>query len=192
MRVRPYQSLNILLSVESKKLKQLEKDLETIENSDEVGKRIANYSALPMTIETDLDVNLPRIAECFEGSSVEEIIENLKKDNSKWAKETIALLNLRSPTSLKVVHRMLYLGKMLTVKQCLKMEFRIAIQHVIDSDMKEGCRAMLFDRDEQPRWNPKTLEEVTKERVERFFEPVPDGDELKFSTKADGVFAVAN
>lgn len=60
------------------------------------------------------------------------------------------------------------------------MEFRIAVHHVIESDMKEGCRAMLIEKDENPKWKLKSLEEVTKDHVERFFLPVPDNDELKF------------
>lgn len=166
--------------VESKKLKALEKDLEYVSHSDDVSKILAGYSAIPMTMETEFDEQIPRIQECFDARTVEEIIGNLKKDDSKWSRETIAALNLKSPTSLKVCHRLLYLGKMLTWKQCLKMEFRIAVQHTIESDMREGCRAMFVDKDENPMWNPKTLDEVTKEQVERFFGPVPDGDELKF------------
>lgn len=166
--------------IESKKLKGLEKDLELVRRSEDVSKVLAGYSAIPMTMETEFDAIIPRIQECFDAGSVEEIYENLKKDGSKWSRETINALNTKSPTSLKVCHRLLYLGKMLTWKQCLKMEFRIAVQHLIESDMKEGCRAVLFDKDENPSWNPKTLEEVTKEHVERFFGPLPDDDELRF------------
>lgn len=169
--------------VESKKLKSLEKDLEAITSSDDIGKIIAGYSAIPMTFDTEFDRVVPKIERCFDAGSVEEIYENLRKDGSKWAKETIKLLDLKSPTSLKVCHRQLYLGKMLTLKECLKMEFRIAVQHVIESDMKEGCRAILFDKDDNPKWNPSTLAEVTKEQVERFFSPVPDNDELEFEAR---------
>lgn len=169
--------------VESKKLKSLERELEMVRRSDDISKIIAGYAVVPMTYDTEFDRVLPKIEKCFEGGSVEEIYENLKKDGSKWAKETIKALDLKSPTSLKVCHRQLYLGKMLTLKECLKMEFRIAVQHVIDSDMKEGCRAILFDKDDNPNWNPKTLPEVTKEHVERFFSPVPENDELEFEAR---------
>lgn len=168
--------------VESKKFKALEKVLEQVQSSDEVGKTIANFSAIPMTIESEFDKELPKIEQCFEGGSVEEIYENLQKDGSKWAKETIKILNTKSPTSLKICHRQLYLGKMLTMKQCLKMEYRIAIQHVIESDMREGCRAMLFEKDENPKWKPQTIAEVTKEHVDRFFQPVSDNGELRFES----------
>lgn len=168
--------------VESKKLKQLEKNLELVNDSNDVAKMIAGYSSLPMSIESEFDHILPKIEQCFDGGSVEEIYENLRKDGSKWAKETTAALNTKSPTSLKICHRLLYLGKMLTLSECLKMEFRIAVQHLIKSDMREGCRAVLFEKDDNPRWKPANLSDVTKDHVERFFQPVPDGVELEFES----------
>ena len=41
-------------------------------------------------------------------------------------------------------------------------------------------RALLIDRDQKPRWNPATLAEVDPARIEQFFGPLPDGDELQF------------
>lgn len=169
--------------VESKKLKQFEMNLEKVDDSSEVTKMIAMHSTTPMTIESEFDRVLPRIEQCFDGGSVEEIYENLLKDGSKWAKEMITAMNTKSPTSLKICHRQLYLGKMLTFSECLKMEFRIAVQHLIKSDMREGCRAILFEKDDNPRWNPANLSDVTKDHVERFFQPVPDGNELEFESR---------
>lgn len=164
--------------VESNKIKALEKDLSALQNSDEIGRLLANYSVVPMTFDSEFDLIRPKIDECFGGSTVEEIYESLKKDGSKWAKDTRKLLGTKSPTSLKVCHRQLYLGKMLKLSDCLAMEYRIALQHLIlDSDIREGCRAILYDKNE-PIWNPPTLEQVTKERVDKFFQSLPDQDEL--------------
>ena len=35
----------------------------------------------------------------------------------------------------------------------------------------EGVRALVIDKDNQPKWNPATLAEVTPEMVARFFAP---------------------
>jgi 3-hydroxyisobutyryl-CoA hydrolase len=164
--------------VDSRRLRTLEKDLQAITDPNEIERLLANYSMTPMTFDSEFDQNLPRIQECFDASSIDEIYERLKKDGSKWSKETIKLLNSKSPTSLKVCHRQLYLGKMLKLTDCLKMEYRIALQHlIIDCDLREGCRAILYENKE-PRWNPTKLSDVTKEKVEAFFNQLPDGDEL--------------
>ena len=42
-----------------------------------------------------------------------------------------------------------------------------------------GIRAVLVDRDNKPNWKPKTLEEVTPERVQEYFAPLPNGEELE-------------
>jgi hypothetical protein len=41
-----------------------------------------------------------------------------------------------------------------------------------DHDFFEGVRALLIDKDEKPKWNPPTIEGVTREMVEAHFKPV--------------------
>ena len=36
-------------------------------------------------------------------------------------------------------------------------------------DIMEGVRALIVDKDKNPRWNPPTLAEVTTEQVAEFF-----------------------
>ncbi|RYY80247.1 hypothetical protein EON63_16835 [archaeon] len=37
-------------------------------------------------------------------------------------------------------------------------------------DFREGIRALLVDKDQNPRFQPTRLEDVTDEQVERFFQ----------------------
>lgn len=89
------------------------------------------------------------------------------------------MLQKVSPLSLKVTFRELELGSKLLLPQCLKMEYRMVVRHLEDSDFKEGVRALLIDKDQKPKWNPSTLEAVTEERVNSFFQKLPDTEELK-------------
>jgi len=36
----------------------------------------------------------------------------------------------------------------------------------------EGVRALVIDKDNAPRWNPPSLDQVTADMVARFFDPV--------------------
>jgi hypothetical protein len=40
------------------------------------------------------------------------------------------------------------------------------------SETVEGIRALVVDKDHQPRWNPTTVEAVTPAMIEAFFEAV--------------------
>lgn len=83
-----------------------------------------------------------------------------------------------SPTSMKVTLQQLALGAKLNLAECLRMEFRLGNNHVRDSDFAEGVRALLIDKDNQPKWKPPTLKEVTSDRVNQFFQLVPGIEDL--------------
>lgn len=80
--------------------------------------------------------------------------------------------------------RQLHEGKKLSYEEVFRMEFRVS-QHfmVLLSIMKtnfkkergdffEGVRAALVDKDRNPKWNPKTLEEVPDAEVDKFFQKI--------------------
>lgn len=41
-------------------------------------------------------------------------------------------------------------------------------------DFVEGVRAVIIDKDNRPKWEPKRLEDVTREFVESYFVPFSD------------------
>lgn len=105
--------------------------------------------------------------------SVEQIIENLNKDGSDWAKKQVEILGKMSPTSLKVTFEQLKRGHSLTLPECLKMEFRIS-QHFMErsDDFYSGVKALLIDKNTSPVWKPSNLEEVSDSEVQSYFSPL--------------------
>lgn len=85
-----------------------------------------------------------------------------------------------SPTSLKLTKRQLEEGANKSLNECLKMEFRLMV-HCLERerDFYEGVRALLVDRDQNPKWKPKILSEVSDSSIEYFFEKLSDSEELK-------------
>ncbi|KAG4074273.1 hypothetical protein HA402_008682 [Bradysia odoriphaga] len=162
---------------ESSKLASLENDLVASNNFADVDAALAKY-CIKDDSEFVLAKNLAEINRCFDASTVEGIIANLEKDGSEWALKTKETLSKMSPTSLKVTLKQLSLGAKLTLAECLQMEFRLGNHHVRDSDFAEGVRALLIDKDNQPKWKPPTLAEVTNDRVDSFFKPVSGVEDL--------------
>ena len=42
-------------------------------------------------------------------------------------------------------------------------------RHSSDSEVMEGIRALVIDKDQQPRWQPSCVEDVTSDMVMPFF-----------------------
>jgi enoyl-CoA hydratase/carnithine racemase len=106
--------------------------------------------------------------------TVETICEDLKQLENDFGQETLETLAKVSPTSLKVTLEGLRRGSQATsIGEDLRMEFRMS-QHFMKkgSDFREGIRAALVDKDGNPQWKPSKLEDVTKEMVNSYFEPI--------------------
>ncbi len=116
----------------------------------------------------------PAIDEHFAAPSVPAILESLQRERRPeylpWARQTLATIDTRSPTMLAVTFKQLRLGRSMSFADCLRMEIGLA-RHCLDhGDFVEGVRAVIIDKDNAPRWRPRTLAEVTESSVEAFFQ----------------------
>jgi enoyl-CoA hydratase len=124
----------------------------------------------------------PAIDRCFSAKAIEEILEALAAESGEWAEwaaSTHAGLLKKSPTSLKVTLRQLIEGRDFDLEQALVLEYRLTQHFMRAADFYEGVRAVLIDKDQEPRWQPATLAEVADALVESYFAPLGDG-ELRF------------
>ena len=88
---------------------------------------------------------------------------------SQWAVDTAALLDSRSPLALCVTFELLRRGRALPLADCFALELHLDRQWFAEGDIIEGVRALLIDKDKQPRWRYSSLAEVPAERVQAFF-----------------------
>ncbi|KAL2651438.1 hypothetical protein R1flu_019566 [Riccia fluitans] len=131
------------------------------------------------------------IDSCFGRSSAEEIVRKIEagvESGNPWYRETLDKLKKASPLSLKVTLRSVREGRRQQLFQCLQRDYRLsahAVESKYSSDFAEGCRAVLVDKDNAPKWNPPTLEQVTNELVDYHFSPVGGdlGEELDLPVK---------
>lgn len=115
----------------------------------------------------------PVIDEVFgdKAQSMEEIMAKLQQltdQKHEFASQTLDVLKKSSPTSLKITLEGLKRGaNCKTLGEDLHMEFRLsqACTRQKDSDFMEGVRAILVDKDRNPKWKPSTLEGVDRKSV---------------------------
>ena len=133
-----------------------------------------NYLA-PSPVAT---LPLDAIARCFEQPSVLRIVQVLEQEAGEWAAATARALRTHSPLMLEVTLEQIRRGATMTLAEELRME-RDMVRHCFNTrhleryttatDTMEGIRALVIDKDRQPKWNPARLEDVTSDMVQGFF-----------------------
>ncbi|MEV4944921.1 enoyl-CoA hydratase/isomerase family protein [Streptomyces sp. NPDC053755] len=114
---------------------------------------------------------------CYAADTVEGVIDRLLDCGVPEAKETAATLLAKSPTALKVTFAALRRARRLeSLEAVLDMEFRLSCAALSSSDLVEGIRAQVIDKDRNPRWSPPDLPAVTDEDVARYFTRPSAGD----------------
>ena len=76
-----------------------------------------------------------------------------------------------SPTAAYVSDEYMRRSKKLSLREVLDLDLVLAKAFQRGLDFNEGVRALLIDKDRQPRWSPARFEEVSPEEIERHFEP---------------------
>ncbi|XP_062178830.1 3-hydroxyisobutyryl-CoA hydrolase-like protein 3, mitochondrial isoform X1 [Phragmites australis] len=145
--------------------------------------------------EPQLEKLLPHIISSFSpDKSAAESVEELKKCSqsgdaavAEWANDALAGIKKGAPFSLCLTQKHFsrvasaygnnehHLSKLAGV---MKAEYRIALRSSVRNDFIEGVRAVLVDKDQNPKWNPPTLEDVNMGEVESVFEPLVAEAEL--------------
>ncbi|KAH7525241.1 hypothetical protein FEM48_Zijuj06G0204200 [Ziziphus jujuba var. spinosa] len=132
---------------------------------------------------THFVIQLDVIDKCFSQRTVEEILSALEREaiykTDDWITSTIQTLKKASPMSLKIWLRSIREGRLEGVGQCLIREYRM-VCHVlrgeVSKDFAEGCRAILLDKDRNPKWNPSRLELISDDMADLYFSKVDDED----------------
>ncbi len=126
-----------------------------------------------------LEDHRPRIDRLFAGTDPWTVMAALEADTSEWAAREAANLKQKSPTSMALSAREVHEGAMISMPNCLRMEYRIVCRIMEGHDFFEGVRAVIIDKDNQPRWNPASLGDLSPEDVNHYFADL-QADELTF------------
>lgn len=114
------------------------------------------------------------IDECYAGDDPAAILAMLENHADPAAREAGAELRRRSPLSVAVTLEALRrAAAVASLPELLPQELGLAIRLATGPDFAEGVRAQLVDRDRDPHWSHRGVEDVSRAEVLGYFAPLP-------------------
>ncbi|KAG6515470.1 hypothetical protein ZIOFF_025882 [Zingiber officinale] len=180
--------------VSSTNLKKLEESLSKVETSDPfaICACIDQFSKAVSLKATSSYNRMDVIDKCFSKETVEAIIVSLtlpicscckekeaESVHDEWIMSTILSMKKASPISLKITLRSIREARRQGVDKCLINDYRLCchiLRQEASKDFFEGCRAILVDKDKNPKWEPSRLDQVDDKVVDRYFVEVRDAN----------------
>lgn len=112
------------------------------------------------------------IDECYQPDTVAGIVAALRAHDAEAAHDAADLIETRSPIALAVALESVRRAvKLDTLEDVLRDEYRVSCASLRSHDFVEGIRAQLVDKDRNPTWSHRSVDEVTRADVDAYFQP---------------------
>jgi enoyl-CoA hydratase/carnithine racemase len=133
---------------------------------------LASLATTPAVAIGPLQQHLSIIHTCCAGSDLNKIVAALvalAEHSDPWLQRAAKTLAAGSPGSARLTYTLLKRVKHMSLAEAYRVEWVAGLMCASHGDFAEGIRALLIDKDKQPKWNPATLSEATEAWVEKFF-----------------------
>jgi enoyl-CoA hydratase/carnithine racemase len=101
-----------------------------------------------------------------------EYIMSANAEDNKWLSKAQKTLSAGSPITANLVFEQLRRGNNMTLAECFQMELGLSCKCGEFGEFQEGVRALLIDKDNQPNWHFKSVDQVPKATIDYFFENI--------------------
>lgn len=105
------------------------------------------------------------------GSDIYQAISALETDND-WLQRAQAKLKKGSPLSAIITYQHLMMSKDLTLAECFAADLNLSLRCCQYPELSEGVRALLIDKDKNPRWTYENINDIPAELLTWFFTPL--------------------
>lgn len=148
--------------------------------ADDAGKRAEQVTeALTQVAQADtteqpagqVEAHRQHLAQLTQGDDIASIVDQIVTDETddKWLSRARQNLQHGCPITAHIVWNQLAHGQDLSLADCFRLELTLSTNCAVRGDFAEGIRALLIDKDKQPKWQHKTVAEVTSEELDGFF-----------------------
>ena len=130
---------------------------------------LAALALAPRPVEAPIAATMSAIDRCFGADSVAEIIRRLSAEGTEWSRGVLATLRGMSPHAVLWTFQIACAGAGRTLPQCLAAELALTRHATQHPDFAEGVRAMVVDKDRQPKWSAPDIESVDPASIAAMF-----------------------
>jgi enoyl-CoA hydratase/carnithine racemase len=92
--------------------------------------------------------------------------------DSDWLQRAQAKLKKGSPLSAMIIYQQLMVSKGFSLAECFSSELNLSLRCCQYSELSEGVRALLVDKDKNPLWAFDNIDDIPAELINWFFTPV--------------------
>ncbi|MDX1704840.1 enoyl-CoA hydratase/isomerase family protein [Pseudidiomarina sp.] len=100
-----------------------------------------------------------------------DVVDAIVSDDTddKWLARARANLAAGCPMTAHIVWNQLQHGADLSLADCFRLELTLSVKCAIRGDFAEGIRALLIDKDKNPKWQHESVADVNAAEVDEFF-----------------------
>ena len=125
---------------------------------------------IAVNVMSYMDIVNDTLTNCRSYAEVITAIFELEQHND-WFAKAVATLKRGCPVTAGIIVEQLARAPALSLSECFQMEMVIAAQCARHPDFVEGVRALLVDKDKQPRWQHDNLLTLPAVAVTEHFQP---------------------
>lgn len=119
-----------------------------------------------------LQAHFHSLRELCDGADFLKVVDGIRQlgqHTDPWLQRAAKTFLAGSPGSARLSFTLLEQVRFMSLADVFRHEYIVSLQCGVQGDFQEGIRALLIDKDKQPRWNPGSYEEASEEWVQRFF-----------------------
>lgn len=144
---------------------QGERDIDTVRLSDMLRRLTLDVELPPSPLRTHLD-RIDALIGYDHLADVAPRLAALAGDADPWLAQAGATFARGSPTSAVLSVELQRRARHLSLADVFRLEWQASVGCCMHHDFAEGVRALLVDKDKQPRWQPAQLVGVTPELID--------------------------
>jgi enoyl-CoA hydratase/carnithine racemase len=134
---------------------------------DAQGQGAAAFEAAPVPLQQHF-VLINRLCSA---PTLAEAVDNIVtlETEDQWLQRGIATLVAGSPGSAWLSHALQKRARHMSLAEVFRLEYVVSLHCAARTDFAEGIRALIIDKDRQPKWQPATLAAVADDWGNGFF-----------------------